>query len=66
MNDLEQNTATAPDGVVHQLAGATTTRCGLPATGWSRAVTWLQELGLVTFCADCKAAVVDRLDSRPE
>jgi hypothetical protein len=56
MTDLDQNTATAPDGVVHQLADRATTRCGLAAGSWSRAVTDLQRLGLVVFCADCKAA----------
>lgn len=49
-------TAAAPDGVVHQLADSNMTRCGLPAMGWSRTVTRLQELGLVAFCADCEAA----------
>jgi len=56
MADLEQNTAAGPDGVVHQLADGGMTRCGLDATGWSREVTRLQELGLVIFCPACKAA----------
>lgn len=54
--DANQDTAIAPGGVVHQLAGdGTMTRCGRPAAGWSRAVTDLQRLGLVVFCADCQA-----------
>jgi hypothetical protein len=56
MADLEQNTATGPDGVVHQLADGSMTRCGLNAGRWSRAVTGLQRLGLVVFCPACKAA----------
>ena len=57
MTDRNENTATAPDGVVHQLAGdGAMTRCGQSAAGWSRAVTDLQRLGLVVFCADCPAA----------
>lgn len=49
-------TATAPGGIVHYLAGDNTTRCGQPATGWSREVTQLQELGLVPFCKACEQA----------
>ena len=51
------DTATAPDGVVHQLADKAATRCGLLASGWSREVTDLQRLGLVIFCPDCERPV---------
>jgi DNA-directed RNA polymerase subunit RPC12/RpoP len=53
----ELMTATAPDGTVHQLNG-TRTLCGQDAAGWSRAVTRLQQMGLVIFCPDCKAAAM--------
>ena len=46
-------TATGPDGVVHQLDGQMT-KCGKNAAGWSRAVTGLQLAGLVIFCPDCE------------
>ena len=51
------NTATDNDGIVHQLNG-NVTLCGRDATGWSRAVTQLQSMGLVIFCEECKTAVL--------
>ena len=56
-------TATAPDGVVHTVTRAGendqpatwVTLCGLDASSWSREVTDLQRLGLVLFCEACQA-----------
>jgi hypothetical protein len=55
-------TAYAPENVpgggqVHKLTSdhpMATTVCGLETTGWSRAVTMMQELGLVNFCEPCQ------------
>lgn len=50
----EPTTATDPNGVVHTLAGPDLTACGERATGWSRAVTELQQIGLILFCSKCE------------
>ncbi len=52
MGAAVSETATAPDGVVHILDNGNT-RCGLSASGWSRAITAAQIVGLVIFCEAC-------------
>ena len=57
MQDRLRDAATATEpgtGVVHGVDG-NQTLCGRSAAGWSRAVTRLQELGLVVFCPVCQA-----------
>jgi hypothetical protein len=47
-------TATAPDGVVHVLTpDLSATVCGQDARGWSRAITIAQLAGLVLHCEAC-------------
>ena len=53
MTETTPKTATDQDGTVHTLAGRYTTVCGQRAARWSTAVTELQQLGLVMFCAAC-------------
>lgn len=48
------DTATSPAGVVHYVTGPPwQTLCGEDATGWSRAVTIAQNLGMVLWCPAC-------------
>ena len=53
--ETRAETATAPDGVVHDLATPNKTVCGQVAGSWSKEVTALQAMGLVAFCKDCAA-----------